>query len=151
MRPFWREGETLLPFGDWDFGIPLINGWVGVDLFFVLSGFLITSILLEEYRNSGTIHLGRFYLRRFLRLYPALVGVVRQTVANVDPALPVLRLKTLEEFRRGSVQIWIFTAGAQIFSAFGIVALMLAVVGVYGMKAYVVSRRRFVGYWEYLL
>jgi peptidoglycan/LPS O-acetylase OafA/YrhL len=54
----------------------LTCGMVGVDLFFVLSGFLISSILLEEYRNSGTIHLGRFYLRRFLRLYPALVGVV---------------------------------------------------------------------------
>ena len=71
----------------------------------------------------------------------ALLGVVRQITANVDPALPVLRLKTLEQFRRGSLQIWIFTAGAQIFSAFGIVALILAVVGVYGMKAYVVSRR----------
>src|SRR5262245_2326368 len=54
----------------------LTCGMIGVDLFFVLSSFLITSILLEEYRNSGTIHLGRFYLRRFLRLYPALVGVV---------------------------------------------------------------------------
>ena len=51
----------------------LVGGYVGVDLFFVLSGFLITSILVEEYRNTGAIDLPRFYFRRFLRLAPALL------------------------------------------------------------------------------
>jgi peptidoglycan/LPS O-acetylase OafA/YrhL len=51
----------------------LVGGYAGVDLFFVLSGFLITSILAEEYRNTGTIDLQRFYVRRFLRLGPALL------------------------------------------------------------------------------
>jgi peptidoglycan/LPS O-acetylase OafA/YrhL len=50
-----------------------IGGLFGVDLFFVLSGFLITGVLVGERRTRGAISLGGFYLRRLLRLYPALV------------------------------------------------------------------------------
>jgi peptidoglycan/LPS O-acetylase OafA/YrhL len=46
--------------------------FVGVELFFVLSGFLITCLLLEEWDKAGSISLRRFYLRRALRLLPAL-------------------------------------------------------------------------------
>ncbi|MCZ2836438.1 acyltransferase family protein [Modestobacter sp. VKM Ac-2985] len=48
-------------------------GFLGVDVFFVLSGFLITTLLVEERRRSGRIRLGTFWLRRALRLYPALL------------------------------------------------------------------------------
>lgn len=51
-------------------------GEVGVDIFFVLSGFLITSLLLVERANTGRVHLKRFWARRMLRLYPALAVVV---------------------------------------------------------------------------
>jgi peptidoglycan/LPS O-acetylase OafA/YrhL len=51
------------------------NGFLGVDVFFVLSGFLITSLILSEYEQCGTVSLARFYLRRSLRLYPALLLV----------------------------------------------------------------------------
>jgi len=51
------------------------GGFLGVDVFFVLSGFLITRLLLEERETSGHLALGRFYLRRILRLFPALVVV----------------------------------------------------------------------------
>ena len=47
------------------------GGWVGVDVFFVLSGFLITTMLTDEATRAGTFSLGRFYLRRILRLWPA--------------------------------------------------------------------------------
>ena len=52
------------------------GGYLGVDLFFVLSGFLITSLLLEEWSTSDRIRLGAFWGRRARRLLPALVLVL---------------------------------------------------------------------------
>ncbi|MGH9560345.1 MAG: acyltransferase family protein, partial [Terracidiphilus sp.] len=46
-------------------------GWAGVDLFFVLSGFLISGLLFAEYKRTGSINLKRFFIRRGLKLYPA--------------------------------------------------------------------------------
>jgi peptidoglycan/LPS O-acetylase OafA/YrhL len=54
------------------FALHLHGGWLGVDLFFALSGFLITFLLVTESDRLGRIGLGRFYLRRALRLFPAL-------------------------------------------------------------------------------
>ena len=53
------------------FGVPR-GGPVGVDLFFALSGFLITTLLLEELAEHGRVNLWRFYERRARRLFPAL-------------------------------------------------------------------------------
>ena len=49
------------------------GGFIGVDIFFVLSGFLITTLLVKEYESKQTINLKNFYIRRVLRLMPALV------------------------------------------------------------------------------
>ena len=54
----------------------LLGGRIGVDLFFVLSGFLITWTLLQEQRLTGSISLKNFYMRRILRLVPPLVTVI---------------------------------------------------------------------------
>lgn len=51
----------------------LTGGWLGVDLFFVLSGFLITRLLFAERAKTGTISLGRFWARRARRLLPAVM------------------------------------------------------------------------------
>jgi peptidoglycan/LPS O-acetylase OafA/YrhL len=52
------------------------GGYLGVDVFFVLSGFLITALLLSERDTNGRISLARFYARRALRLLPALLAVL---------------------------------------------------------------------------
>jgi peptidoglycan/LPS O-acetylase OafA/YrhL len=54
----------------------LPHGYIGVDLFFALSGFLITSLLLEEWGRTGAISLRRFYVRRARRLLPCLLLLV---------------------------------------------------------------------------
>ncbi len=61
-------------------GLPLPGGFVGVDIFFVISGFVITSMLHREWLSSSRINFGRFYWRRFKRLTPALALVVVVTV-----------------------------------------------------------------------
>src|SRR5579884_3371433 len=52
------------------------GGLLGVDVFFVLSGFLITTLLLRERESTGRIGLGRFWSRRARRLLPALIVTV---------------------------------------------------------------------------
>lgn len=54
----------------------MVGGFLGVDVFFVLSGFLITTLLLRETRKSGRVDLKRFWTRRARRLLPALVTLV---------------------------------------------------------------------------
>ncbi len=63
-------------------GVPGVSGgFLGVDVFFVLSGFLITSLLLDELGRSGRIALVDFWIRRARRLLPALIAMVLAVVA----------------------------------------------------------------------
>ncbi|QSB06338.1 acyltransferase family protein [Natronoglycomyces albus] len=68
------------------------GGYVGVDVFFVISGFLITSLLLREIARNGRISLAKFYARRALRLLPAAVTVLVATVVAAWLWLPRTRL-----------------------------------------------------------
>ena len=52
------------------------GGFLGVDLFFVVSGYLITRLLLTEITQRGTLRVGRFYLRRVRRLFPAVAALI---------------------------------------------------------------------------
>ena len=64
------------------------GGFLGVDVFFVISGYLITSLLLREFRSTDHIALGRFWLRRARRLLPAvgvLIAVVMIVSAIAEP------------------------------------------------------------------
>jgi peptidoglycan/LPS O-acetylase OafA/YrhL len=64
------------------------GGFLGVDVFFVISGYLITSLLLSEQRRTGRVRLGQFWLRRARRLLPAvgvLIAVTMIVAAIVEP------------------------------------------------------------------
>src|SRR4051812_19188504 len=52
------------------------NGDTGVSIFFVLSGFLITYLLISEYRKAGAISVRNFYVRRVLRIWPLYYAIV---------------------------------------------------------------------------
>lgn len=70
-------------------GIPFIpGGYIGVDVFFVLSGLLITNHLLWELSSTGRIRLAAFYSRRVRRLLPAAVTVIMVTVLVVSAFAP---------------------------------------------------------------
>jgi len=76
--------HTHRGFADW----PITRrGFLGVDLFFVISGFLIVTLLLRERRRKGTTSLHSFYIRRFLRIFPPYYATLAlvATVAFVKP------------------------------------------------------------------
>jgi peptidoglycan/LPS O-acetylase OafA/YrhL len=74
-------------------GVPLLaGGYVGVDVFFVISGFLITSLLSRELERTGRISIPRFYARRAVRLLPAAAVVLIATLVAARLFLPVVRL-----------------------------------------------------------
>ena len=69
MVVLFHAGATMLP-----------GGYVGVDVFFVLSGFLITGLLFREARARGTLSISGFYARRARRILPASILVIVATV-----------------------------------------------------------------------
>jgi predicted permease len=66
---------------------------------------------------------------------------IRQLIADIDARVPVLEAQTLASYRDRNLLLGVVRAGAATFTVFGVVALLMAAVGVYGVKAYVVSRR----------
>ena len=89
-------------------GLPFPGGFVGVDVFFVISGFVITGMLKKERASKGRISFRNFYVRRFKRLTPALALMVTVTV--------VVSLVLLSPL--GPLQDSLFTAlGAMLISA----------------------------------
>ncbi|GAA2526395.1 acyltransferase family protein [Winogradskya humida] len=73
------------------------GGYVGVDIFFVISGFLITGLLFRELETTGRISLSRFYSRRMTRLLPASTVVVLGTLAAAWHWMPPLSLRAIAE------------------------------------------------------
>ncbi|MFZ1219078.1 MAG: ADOP family duplicated permease, partial [Chthoniobacterales bacterium] len=90
-------------------------------------------------------HNNAFFFVQFASLNEKTVtdsaDAIRRAVRETDPTLPVLALKTFPQHLGGNMQIFIIRTGATLFSVFGGLALILAIVGVYGVKAYSVARR----------
>lgn len=107
-----------------------------------------------EKEKPGTLYLptvhgfqnATFFIVKFAALdragERAAADLVRRTAREVDPLLPILSLKTFAQNLEGNVELWLVRAGAALFSIFGGLALVLAVVGIYGVKAYAVARRQ---------
>ncbi|MBB4853052.1 peptidoglycan/LPS O-acetylase OafA/YrhL [Mycobacteroides chelonae] len=83
-------------------GLPVPGGFVGVDVFFVISGFVITRLLLRETERAGSIDLRRFYARRVRRLLPALALLI----------VVVLPMTAVLQSPLGSMQVAARTAAA---------------------------------------
>jgi peptidoglycan/LPS O-acetylase OafA/YrhL len=100
----------------------LPGGFLGVDLFFVISGYLITRLLLGELARDGRIDLTRFYVRRLARLFPALllllVVVIAASALRWRDELPTLRMSVASSL--GYVtNWWLISAHQSYFVASG--------------------------------
>ena len=74
-------------------------GNFGVRFFFVISGFLITGLLLQEFRNDGGVDLARFYLRRSLRIFPAFYAYL--AVLGILALLNIIELQRFDAYWDG--------------------------------------------------
>lgn len=93
----------------------------------------------QDFRTSMFLH-----IRTSASTAEAEAGMlptVRQALLAIDPQLPIIALETRPMYRERNFVLWTLRAGADLFLAFGALALFMSVVGVYGVKAYVVARR----------
>jgi len=91
--------------------------------------------------QSGNVYLHIRIASKDRRAVAAMIPAVRQMLRAVDPDLPILGIAPFVDLMEKSVGLWIVRLGAVLFGVFGGVALLLAVVGVYGVKAYAVACR----------
>lgn len=92
------RGIAVLLIAAFHAGVPGFGGgFTGVDVFFVLSGYLITRVLVDEIVTSARIDLARFYARRARRLLPALAVMMAVVTAAALVLLPPLEQKSLSE------------------------------------------------------
>jgi predicted permease len=96
---------------------------------FVAFGSMFNAIMNMHVRTASGVPAG------------TMLSAIRRELRDLDGELPVLTARTMTRHRDQSVQAWSVRAAAALFSAFGVLALLLATIGVYGLKAYDVSRR----------
>jgi predicted permease len=89
----------------------------------------------QEYQADMTIHL------KTTAQGANFLETLRREVSAVDSRLPVIELRTMRTHLDASFDLWVVKTAARMFSIFGTVALVLAMVGLYGLRAYTVARR----------
>lgn len=95
------------------------GGYVGVDVFFVISGFLITGHMVKEVRGTGRLRLGHFWANRARRILPASLLAILAVVVTAPFVLPLTELRALGRQALGSifyVQNWILAADSVDYS-----------------------------------
>jgi predicted permease len=110
---------------------------------------LRTELLEPAPQSHVYVPFGRNYRAgRFLIVRAAARGddvaatdALRTAIRSADARIPILSLSTMQAFHDSGIELWALKTGARMFSMLGLVALMLAVVGVYGVKSFVVSLR----------
>lgn len=108
---------AVLPVVFYHFGIGgFSGGFVGVDIFFVISGFLIGGILWEELHNTGRVALGRFFMRRVRRLAPAYLAV---GLATLIGAWFILLPFDFREFGQELIAATVYLANVHFFNEAG--------------------------------
>ena len=101
---------AVLPVIFFHAGLALFSGgYVGVDIFFVISGYLITGILVHEHETTGRIILLRFYANRLRRLLPALSFMLLLTSAAIWGWLP-LGVQPAQSLAAALAEFWISSA-----------------------------------------
>lgn len=120
-EPFWVRA-VMAPW--------IAGGWVGVDLFFVISGFLVGGLLFRERRDSGRVAPGHFLIRRGFKIYPAFYLMLACTVTPMiaegiqRPAVQVVsELFFLQSYSAG---IWNHTWSLAVEEHFYILLALLA-------------------------
>jgi predicted permease len=89
-------------------------------------------------RYRGAMH---FQVRVAAGTEAEMLGVIRRELRDVDDRLPIVELRTMREFHDRGLVLWLVRAAGRALSGLGGLALLLAVIGVYGVKSYVVSQR----------
>ena len=84
-RVLHDQNPDLMVFGGYDFATPFLNGWIGVDLFFVLSGFLISRHLIGRASRGQSLQMGPYLSARALRIVPAYLAVLFLVLAGSFP------------------------------------------------------------------
>ena len=106
-------------------------GWIGVDLFFVLSGFLVSGLLFREYQKHQSISSLRFLLRRGLKIYPAFYFFIAVTIGTflIQHTLPHLKSIIAEVFflQNYGPAIWNHTWSLAVEEHFYLFLLVLLV------------------------
>ena len=89
------------------------NGYLGVDIFFVISGYVITLRLYEDFKINNTISLKNFFIKRFKRIYPVLVVFLLTTLIII-----IINVVSKKLFKQSKYSIFCFFRLVKFFLPF---------------------------------
>lgn len=147
FKPVHEEHPEMFQIAGFDWSALFVNGWIGVDLFFVLSGFLITRHLVKRDIRTHGLGAKRYFTGRALRIIPTYVFVMAIVVAGVIPLFEISRddlawrvgyhLLFLQDYLRSDIVVAFWSLGVE--EKFYILApiLALATVRFQGRRKYV--------------